>query len=133
VVAPREPQRVDLAQESQAHPVRFHGRRGGVSVWLTTADPEQRTQQAQTNVLAAILELGAQPKLAKVFTDWGVYTTVSKDAPRTIISDGTRTVSVNGDYVAALDAIASAFREAVRVDPKAGDYLLSLGIRAYLV
>jgi hypothetical protein len=136
-VANLEPLRVNHHTEDGGapQPVRFAGRRGGLTVWLTGANPDATARQAQTNVLAALLHLMADKKLHQLFLNWGV---LNKDhtegaQPRTVMSDGTRTVVVLGDYEKAIDAVTLALREAVRQDPKVGDYLLSLGIRPYIV
>lgn len=136
-VVKTEPVRVDINAEEEAlqQPVRFAGRRGGLTVWLSGADPEVTTRQAQTNVLAALLHLMADKKLHHIFLNWGVLNKDHADGaePRTVMSDGTRTVVVLGDYEKAIDAITLALRESTRQDPKVGAYLLSMGIRPYIV
>lgn len=131
-----EPVRVDVnAENVELQPVRFAGRRGGLTVWLSGTDPEATAKQAQTNVLAALLHLMADKKLHHIFLNWGVVGKDHIDGAdlRTVMSDGTRTVVVLGDYEKAMDAITLALREATRQDPKVGDYLLSMGIRPYIV
>ena len=122
------------AMDDVTQPVRFAGKRAGVSVWLSGEDPKTLVPQAQTNVLAAVTSLMAKPTLFKIFSRWGISdpTTAGKEQ-HTRMTDGTRTVVVVGDYPKAMDAIAFAFREAMRTDPKVESYLLSLGIRAYIV
>ena len=134
-----EPMRVNVDPESMSagatQPVRFAGKRAGLSVWIAHDNPEQAADQAQTNVLAALIELMTDEKLVGIFTKWGIGgdELVGGSAAHTVMSDGVRTVVAPGDYTKALDAVALALREAVRVKPKTNDYLLSLGIRPYII
>lgn len=135
-VAKTEPMRVNSnAEDVVLQPVRFAGKRGGLTIWLSGENPELVTKQAQTNVLAALLHLMGNKTLHPIFVNWGI---AGKDhvegaAPRTVMTDGTRVVVVLGDYEKAMDAITLALREATRADPKVGEYLLSMGIRPYIV
>ena len=125
----------DDVDTAASQPVRFAGKRGGLTVWLAGVAPDRAALQAQTNVLAALLHLMNDKRVHPIFVNWGI---LNKDhttgpAPRTVMNDGVRIVVVLGDYEKAMDAITSALREATRLDPKVGEYLLSLGIRPYIV
>jgi hypothetical protein len=137
---PLEPQAArlvnsDTFDSSVQEPIRFHGKRGGVTVWLVAKENSAlSTQQAQTNLLGALTHLLKNPALQPSFKNWGIVAgQQTGTAAGTIISDGTRTIAVQGDYTTALDAITFALRDAARADPKVGEYLTSLGIRPYIV
>lgn len=137
--APLEAKTVGVTESVEAHddvtqPVRFAGRRAGVSVWLTGDNSEVLVKQAQTNVLVAITTLMAKKNLFAVFNTWGIGDEArAAKEQHLVMNDGLRTVVVLGDYPKAMDAIAFAFRESMRTDPQVESYLLSLGIRAYIV
>lgn len=134
VVTLPEPLLVDATVgDDVQQPVRFAGRRAGVSVWLLGDNRAVLSKQAQTNVLTALLALKAKPALAATFATWGIQDTVPQTAgvKYTTITDGVRTVIVRGEGAQAMDSVALAFREAARLDPDVQRYLLSLGIRAY--
>ena len=135
VVTPRPIRSEDTLDGAAFQPVRFAGKRGGLTVWLSGGDAELILKQAQTNVLAALLHLMSNKKLHPIFINWGIMGKEHTEgsAPRTVMSDGTRMVVVLGEYEKAMDAIAFALREATRLDPKIGEYLLSMGIRPYIV
>lgn len=136
IVVPVEPQRVSTDPEDAGtlQPVRFAGRRGGVTVWLSTSDPANQQAQARVNLLAALTHLLTNKALTPTFVTWGIASRSFADGKlETSMSDGVRTVVVRGDYVQAVDAITFALRDATRLDARTGDYLLSLGIRPYVV
>jgi len=140
-VAKTEPLHVDAyttdsVSSDPSQPIRFAGHRGGVTVWVPSGPTELMAKQAQTNLLAALLHLMANRKLYTIFNKWGLRNDRGSDferEPWTVMHDGTRTVVVRGDYARALDAVTFALREASRTDVKVEPYLLSLGVRPYIV
>jgi hypothetical protein len=134
-VVPREPVAVDTVEATAPPaPVRFAGRRAGVTVWLP-GDTEDFSLQAQTNVLAAVQSLMQDTELFPIFRSWEIYgpDLVAGISERTVMSDGTRTITVIGDYHRAMDAVAFALREAARKKETVARYLASLGIKPYII
>jgi len=131
-ITPQTVDKSDTTGNPDPAPVRFAGRRAGVIVWLPGGDPAQ----AQANVLFALESLMADKALYSFFTARGVLggkEHVEGASLRTIMSDGSRTVVVLGDYQTAMDSIAFAFREVSRAKSQTVEYLTSLGIRPYIV
>lgn len=114
-------------------PTRFQARRGGLVVWLPEDDNHERVAaQAKTNILVALETLMADRDLFVVFTNWKISSAPQTHDGYTKISNGPRSVYVDGDYDNAIEAITFAFREAARTKPSAETYLTSLGIRPYI-
>lgn len=133
---PPAPSPVSLEESGdEAMPFRFAGNRGGMIVWLPPQDPETASDQAKTNILAAVVKLLADPSLFTIFSTRGISAETQDTDPSmytTHLSDGVHSIAVRGSYTEAVDAITFAFREAMRAKNTVPPFLTSLGIRPYV-